>query len=100
MNTVLQPLDVTAIRRDFPLLSRVFHGRPVVYLDSAVSGQMPLQVIERMAKYEREEHTNVHRGVSTLSQEATDFYEAAREKVRRFIAAVRRVEAELPRADP
>ena len=87
MNTVLQPLDVTAIRRDFPLLSRVFHGRPVVYLDSAVSGQMPLQVIERMAKYEREEHTNVHRGVSTLSQEATDFYEAAREKVRRFIGA-------------
>jgi cysteine desulfurase/selenocysteine lyase len=76
-----------AIRRDFPLLSRVLNGKPVVYLDSAVSGQMPLQVIERVSKYERDEHTNVHRGVSTLSQEATDHFEAAREKVRRFIGA-------------
>jgi cysteine desulfurase/selenocysteine lyase len=87
MSTSLAPLDVTAIRKDFPLLSRNFHGKPVVYLDSAVSGQMPLSVIERMAKYEREEHTNVHRGVSTLSQEATDFYEAARDKVRAFLGA-------------
>ena len=81
------PLDVTAIRKDFPLLSRQLHGRPVIYLDSAVSGQMPLPVIERMAAYEREEHTNVHRGVSTLSQEATDAFEGAREKVRRFLNA-------------
>ena len=87
MSATLQPLDVTAIRRDFPLLSRVLNGKPVVYLDSAVSGQMPLCAIERMAKYERDEHTNVHRGVSTLSQQATDFYEAAREKVRRFLGA-------------
>jgi cysteine desulfurase/selenocysteine lyase len=87
VNTALQPLDVTAVRQDFALLSRVLNGKPVVYLDSAVSGQMPRQVIERMAKYERDEHTNVHRGVSTLSQEATDHFEAAREKVRRFIGA-------------
>jgi cysteine desulfurase/selenocysteine lyase len=87
VNTALQPLDVTAVRKDFALLSRVLNGKPVVYLDSAVSGQMPRQVIERMAKYERDEHTNVHRGVSTLSQEATDHFEAAREKVRRFIGA-------------
>jgi len=87
MSAPLQPLDVAAIRRDFPLLSRILNGKPVIYLDSAVSGQMPLPVIERMAKYERDEHTNVHRGVSTLSQEATDFYEAAREKVRRFLGA-------------
>ncbi len=87
MSATLQPLDVTAIRRDFPLLSRVLNGKPVVYLDSAVSGQMPLCAIERMAKYERDEHTNVHRGVSTLSQQATDSYEAAREKVRRFLGA-------------
>ena len=85
--TPLPPLDVTAIRRDFPLLSRLLNGKPVIYLDSAVSGQMPLPVIERMARYEREEHTNVHRGVSTLSQEATDYYEAAREKVRKFLNA-------------
>jgi cysteine desulfurase/selenocysteine lyase len=87
MTTTLQPLDVQAIRKDFPLLSRSFHGKPVVYLDSAVSGQMPLPVIERMSRYEREEHTNVHRGVSTLSQEATDRYEEAREKVRAFLNA-------------
>ncbi len=87
MTTALQPLDITAIRKDFPLLSRVLNGKPVVYLDSAVSGQMPLPVIERMGHYERSEHTNVHRGVSTLSQEATDVFEAAREKVRRFIGA-------------
>ena len=85
--TILHPLDVTAVRKDFPLLSRVLQGKPVTYLDSAVSGQMPITVIERMAKYERDEHTNVHRGVSTLSQEATDYYEAAREKVRKFIGA-------------
>jgi cysteine desulfurase/selenocysteine lyase len=87
MSTVMQPLDVAAVRKDFPLLSRVLNGKRVVYLDSAVSGQMPLPVIERMVQYERSEHTNVHRGVSTLSQEATDFYEAAREKVRKFIGA-------------
>lgn len=87
MSTAVQPLDLATIRKDFPLLSRVFHGKPVIYLDSAVSGQMPVPVIERMDRYEREEHTNVHRGVSTLSQEATDFYEAAREKVRKFIGA-------------
>ena len=87
MSTLLQPLDVAAIRRDFPLLSSQLHGRPVIYLDSAVSGQMPLPVIERMSHYERLEHTNVHRGVSTLSQEATDHYEAAREKVRKFLGA-------------
>ena len=87
MSTLLQPLDVAAIRRDFPLLSSQLHGKPVIYLDSAVSGQMPLQVIERMSHYERLEHTNVHRGVSTLSQEATDHFEAAREKVRKFLGA-------------
>ncbi|HJV47671.1 MAG TPA: cysteine desulfurase [Geothrix sp.] len=87
MSTLIQPLDVIAIRKDFPLLSRLLRDKPVIYLDSAVSGQMPVQVIERMAHYEREEHTNVHRGVSTLSQEATDHYEAAREKVRKFIGA-------------
>ncbi|WP_291272367.1 cysteine desulfurase [Geothrix sp.] len=87
MSVDLKTLDMAAVRKDFPLLSRILHGKPVVYLDSAVSGQMPIPVIDRMTRYQREEHTNVHRGVSTLSQEATDFYEAAREKVRRFISA-------------
>ena len=87
MTTTLQPLDVATIRKDLPLLSRTLNGKPVIYLDSAVSGQMPLAVIERMSHYEREEHTNVHRGVSTLSQEATDRFEEAREKVRAFLGA-------------
>jgi cysteine desulfurase/selenocysteine lyase len=87
MSTALAPLDTTKIRQDFPLLTTPFKGRPLVYLDSAVSGQMPEAVIARMTRYERFEHTNVHRGVSTLSQEATDHFEAAREKVRAFLGA-------------
>jgi len=82
-----EALDIAAIRRDFPLLTEPFHGRPLVYLDSAVSGQVPQQVIARMDHYQAHEHTNVHRGVSTLSQEATDRYEEAREKVRSFLNA-------------
>ncbi len=87
MNTALAPLDTGRIRKDFPLLTTPFHGKRLVYLDSAVSGQMPEAVIARMARYERFEHTNVHRGVSTLSQEATDRFEEAREKVRAFLHA-------------
>lgn len=81
------PLDLARIRADFPLLTTPFHGRPLVYLDSAVSGQMPRTVVERMSRYQSYEHTNVHRGVSTLSQEATDRYEEAREKVRALLNA-------------
>ncbi len=84
---LLDSLDVARIRRDFSLLTTPFHGKPIHYLDSAVSGQMPEPVIERMAHYQRFEHTNVHRGVSTLSQEATDRFEEAREKVRAFLHA-------------
>ncbi len=80
-------LDVQAIREDFPLLTTPFHGKPMIYLDSAVSGQVPLPVLTRMDHYQRLEHTNVHRGVSTLSQEATDRFEEAREKVRAFLNA-------------
>ncbi|HTL97432.1 MAG TPA: aminotransferase class V-fold PLP-dependent enzyme, partial [Holophagaceae bacterium] len=79
--------DVDRVRADFALLGRELNGKRVVYLDSAVSGQMPLPVIERMRHYERLEHTNVHRGVSTLSQLATDAFEAARVKVQRFLNA-------------
>ena len=64
-----------------------YHGRRLAYLDSAVSSQMPMQAIERMLSYMRQEHTNVHRGVSRLSQEATDSFEAVRDKVRTFINA-------------
>ncbi|MBI4911851.1 MAG: cysteine desulfurase [Acidobacteria bacterium] len=81
------PLDVARIREDFPILTTPFKGKRLVYLDSAVSGQMPRPVVERMGRYAQLEHTNVHRGVSTLSQEATDRFEEAREKVRRLVNA-------------
>ena len=80
-------LDVARIRQDFPVLNQPFHGKPLIYLDSAVSGLPPRQVVDRVTHYQTFEHTNVHRGVSTLSQEATDRFEEAREKVRAFINA-------------
>jgi cysteine desulfurase/selenocysteine lyase len=80
-------LDVARIRQDFQALCTPFHGRPLIYLDSAVSGLCPRPVVDRVSHYASFEHTNVHRGVSTLSQEATDRFEEAREKVRAFINA-------------
>lgn len=79
--------DVEKIRKDFPVLSREVNGKPLVYLDNAASSQVPQLVIDRTSKYLSEEHANVHRGVHYLSQHATTAYEAAREKVKRFINA-------------
>jgi cysteine desulfurase / selenocysteine lyase len=81
------PLDVVAIRRDFPILERTVRGRPLSYLDNAASSQRPRAVIDAMSRYYEQSHANVHRGVHWLSQEATDLFEGAREKVRRFINA-------------
>ncbi|HKE95801.1 MAG TPA: cysteine desulfurase [Povalibacter sp.] len=80
-------LDVDAIRRDFPVLQQQINGKPLVYLDNAASSQRPNQVIDAIADYYRHDHANVHRGVHTLSQRATDAYEGSREVVRRFINA-------------
>ncbi|MBX3293033.1 MAG: cysteine desulfurase [Acidobacteria bacterium] len=79
--------NVEKIRRDFPVLSREVNGKPLVYLDNAASSQVPQIVIDRGSKYLEEEHSNVHRGVHYLSQHATNAFEAAREKVKRFINA-------------
>jgi len=79
--------DVEKIRRDFPVLSQTVNGKPLVYLDNSASSQVPQSVIDRTSKYLREEHSNVHRGVHYLSQHATTAYEAAREKIKRFINA-------------
>jgi cysteine desulfurase / selenocysteine lyase len=79
--------DVERVRRDFPILSRTVHGKPLTYLDSAASSQRPLQVIRAVDDYETRSHANVHRGVHALSQEATAAFEGARERVRRFINA-------------
>ena len=80
-------MDVERIRRDFPLLSRTFHGRPLVYLDSAATSQKPTSVIEAESRYYFGTNANVHRGVYALSVEATDAYEAARARVARFLHA-------------
>ncbi|HEV2764006.1 MAG TPA: cysteine desulfurase [Pyrinomonadaceae bacterium] len=79
--------DVERVREDFPVLRQTVNGKPLVYLDNAASAQVPAVVIERGAKYLREEHSNVHRGVHYLSQSATSAFEAAREKVKRFLNA-------------
>jgi len=80
-------LDVATVRKDFPILARTAHGKPLAYLDNAASSQRPRAVIDAMSRYYETCHANVHRGVHTLSQEATDLFEGAREKVRRFINA-------------
>lgn len=79
--------DVNKVRADFPVLSQMVNGKPLVYLDNGASSQVPNLVIERGSKYLAEEHSNIHRGVHYLSQHATTAYEAAREKVKRFINA-------------
>ncbi len=80
-------LDVATIRRDFPILQRRLHGKPLVYLDNAATTQKPQAVIDRLVRYYAEENANIHRGVHVLSVEATDAYDAARERVRRFLNA-------------
>jgi cysteine desulfurase/selenocysteine lyase len=82
-----RPLDVEALRREFPVLSRVVNGRPLCYLDNAASSQRPQVVIDAVSRYYETTHANVHRGVHKLSQEATDLFEGARDTLRRFINA-------------
>jgi cysteine desulfurase/selenocysteine lyase len=79
--------DVETVRKDFPVLAQSVNGKPLVYLDNGASSQVPQSVIDRTSKYLAEEHSNIHRGVHYLSQHATTAYEAAREKVKRFINA-------------
>jgi len=81
------PLDVEAVRRDFPIFATQVHGHPLVYLDSAASSQRVLPVLRAVEQYETHSHANVHRGVHALSQAATAAFEGARERVRRFINA-------------
>jgi cysteine desulfurase/selenocysteine lyase len=75
------------IRKDFPILTRSVHGKPLVYLDSAASSQRPQRVLDAMTDYYQRHHANVHRGAHTLSVEATELYEAARKRVAGFINA-------------
>jgi len=79
--------DAASVWRDFPILAREVHGRPLVFLDSAASSQRPQSVIDAVDNYEKLHHANVHRGVHQLSQEATAMFEHARERVREFVNA-------------
>lgn len=79
--------DVTSVREDFPILGRKVYGRPLVYLDNTATSQTPRQVVDEITRMYYNTKANVHRGVHTLSQEATDLQEQSREKVRRFINA-------------
>ena len=74
--------NVSDIRKDFPILQREVNGKPLVYLDNAATTQKPRQVINSIVDYYSGYNANIHRGVHTLSQEATDAYEAARGKIR------------------
>jgi cysteine desulfurase/selenocysteine lyase len=85
-------LDVEALRRDYPILSRKFYGKPLVYLDNTATSQTPRQVVEAVERIYFEHKANVHRGVFALSQEATDMMEATRDKVRAYINAPAREE--------
>jgi cysteine desulfurase/selenocysteine lyase len=84
--------DVHALRRQFPVLARMVRGKPLAYLDNGASAQRPLAVIEAVEDYERHHHANIHRGVHTLSQEATALYESSRDRLVEFINARARSE--------
>ena len=87
VSAITAPYDAERVRADFPILAQQVNGHPLIYLDSAASGQRPLAVLRAVERYETHHHSNVHRGVHTLSQAATEAFEGARERVRRFLNA-------------
>ena len=87
MATETEIIDLQKIRSDFPILSREVNGKPLVYFDNGASSQKPQQVIDVISHYYEYEHSNIHRGIHTLSQEATNAYEDARKTLQHFINA-------------
>jgi cysteine desulfurase / selenocysteine lyase len=87
LNISSGPFDVQAIRRDFPILQERVHGKPLIWLDNAATTQKPQSVIDRLSDFYSHENSNIHRAAHELAARATDAYEAAREKVRRFVNA-------------
>src|SRR3954454_16809368 len=80
-------LDAERIRADFPILKTKVGGKPLVYLDNAASSQIPQPVIDRLVRYQQNEHAKIYRGVHYLSEVATTAYEEARRNIQRFINA-------------
>ncbi len=87
LGSAKRPLDPRLIRRDFPILEERVHGRQLVWLDNAATTQKPNAVIERLSYFYRHENSNIHRAAHDLAARATDAYESAREKARRFLNA-------------
>jgi cysteine desulfurase/selenocysteine lyase len=87
LHSVTTAADVDRLRRQFPILAQQVNGKPLAYLDNGASTQRPQSVLDAVNHYETHLHANVHRGVHTLSQLATDAFEGARERVRRFLNA-------------
>ena len=87
MSTTANSFDVARVREDFPILRQTVNDKPLVYLDNAATSQKPQVVIDALVNYYMTENSNVHRGVHTLSQRATDSYEEARVKVQQFLNA-------------
>src|SRR5438067_2928922 len=85
--THMAKLDARKLRADFPIFEQVIHGKPLAYLDSAVTSHKPRQVLDRLRTFYETSYANVHRGVYTLSERATEEYEGARDKVARFVNA-------------
>lgn len=83
----MSQVEQLRISQDFPSLAQTVHDEPLVYLDNAATTQKPVQVLEALEAYYRRDNANVHRGVHTLSERATQAYESARKKVRGFINA-------------
>jgi len=82
-----RPFDPRVIKQDFPILQEQVNGRPLIWLDNAATTQKPKAVIDRLTEFYEHENSNIHRAAHTLAARATDAYEAAREKVRRFLGA-------------
>ena len=87
MSLAQKTLDVTRLRADFPILGTKVHGKPLVYLDNAATSQKPRQVLDAERTYYETMNANVHRGVHTLSERATEAYEGARGRIARFVGA-------------
>ena len=77
--------SMSLYRNDFPVLNQIINGQKLVYLDSAASSQMPNQVIDEIARYQSNDHANVHRGIHTLSHRATNLFEETRKEISNFI---------------
>src|SRR4249919_1200062 len=90
--SISKPLDIPAIRQEFPILNREVKGRPLIYLDNAATTQKPQQVVDALVSYYSNYNANIHRGIHTLAEEATASYEQTRDAVKSFIGAGSREE--------